>query len=537
MAWLGQFRRGLAGMCMETDIQLRDYQVVAIRQVFDAWRNGYRSVILASPTGSGKRVMALWLMQYAANAGRRVLFVGNRRLLINQAQGDAMRYGIDHGVLMADSESGNAASTNQIASIHSLESWYFYEKFSDVPTGRGLPRANLLIVDEGHQDTARYEQLLAFYPDAKVLVLSATPVGPEGKSLVPRPYELLLEPIKNSQLIADGYLLPTRVFAPSEPFLDGVKIVKRQEYNQTQLGRRVHECHCFGDVESHWLPYSDQATVVFVPGVPFAHHLAEQFNNRFGKGTAHAIEAKTKHEDRESAFRALRETGRGVVISVDVLREGWDLPVVSCAIDLQPNKQLRSYWQKVGRVKRPAPGQEHAVLLDFSGNYWRFPHPDEDPEWPQGGEEDTQELVKKSRTEKGEAEPIMCPKCSFVRQKGPTCPNCGHTSGQAIRRIRMGDGRLVEVSAVKRQAHVQSVEEKMFAKWKQRLFGALRSGLTYSQCAAIFHREHGQMPKHGWPGTFPANDIQWRRKPVNDYNFKTWAETCRHYERKLRDDG
>ena len=143
-------------------VQLRPYQSIAVHQVFDAWRAGNRSVVLVAPTGMGKRVIALWLMEYAAKAGRRVLFVGNRRLLITQAKDDAERYGIDYGTIMADAETGNPASTNQLASIQTLESWYFYEKFTAEATGRGLPPADLLVIDEGHQDIARVSSFLRF---------------------------------------------------------------------------------------------------------------------------------------------------------------------------------------------------------------------------------------------------------------------------------------------------------------------------------------------------------------------------------------
>jgi superfamily II DNA or RNA helicase len=86
---------------------LRDYQTIAIRQVFDCWRSGARSVVLVIPTGSGKRLCALWLMDYAAKAGRRVLFVGNRRLLVTQAQNDAER--LEHGPMASSCPTPRAA--------------------------------------------------------------------------------------------------------------------------------------------------------------------------------------------------------------------------------------------------------------------------------------------------------------------------------------------------------------------------------------------------------------------------------------------
>jgi len=519
-------------------LELRDYQVIAVRQVFDAWRAGHRSVVLVAPTGMGKRIVALWLMQYAAQARRKVLFVGNRRLLINQAQVDAEKFGLDYGVLMADAEMGNAGASNQIASIQSLESWYFYERFSDIPTGRGLPPANCVIIDEGHQDVGRYGTLLGFYPDAKILILTATPAGAEGRALVPSPYEVMVEPVKNSQLIqrfrdtGEG-LLPVKVFAPSEPFLKGVSIDGQKEYNQAKLGRAVQSCTVAADVFKEWEPHQDRATVCFVPGIPFGRSLAGQFNDRYGSGTAHLIEAKTKPHDRERIINSIRDGESRVLVSCDVLREGFDLPLLSLGIDLQPNAQLRTYWQKLGRIKRPEAGQSEAIWLDFAGNYWQFPHPDEDPEWPVGSEETTQELIQRKRKEQGESQPIMCPKCSYVRAKGPTCPNCGHTSANPIRRIRMGDGRLQEVPAVARKAKELTAEQRMFNKWKQRLFAALHSGLTYGQCAAIFKRETGQSPRHGWPGVYPAHDLSWSRKPQHDHSRGSLNAACRHYQESM----
>jgi superfamily II DNA or RNA helicase len=779
-------------------LKLRDYQSVAIHSVFEAWRQGARSVVLVAPTGCGKRIIALWLMDYAAKAGRRVLFVGNRRLLVTQAQNDAERLGMDYGVIMSDAESGNPGSTNQLASIQTLESWYFTEKWSNELTGRGLPPADLVVVDECfsgeteiltplgprridqvrsgdvvfsahgigtvqsvscrsiheiykleisdgsviectaehpfltpdgwcpacnmegkvaygteamcllwssvhsekmdggqqseegrhcpddpageklgqaglllsilckeitqpneqpsgsagcelqtqtnqaqayqawrqraitalgtacaiarargrvgsgadgqdrhgqddqrlsdvlqdrpcqsvendrdragrrqphadlteragrqedgvsgilrvvrvshhqcqsaravfnlhvsghpsyfangvlvhncHTEENRYRQLLQLYPDSKFLGLTATPVGTEGRAIVPRPYDVLVEPIKNSELISQGFLLPTKVYAPSEPNIEGVKVVKRGEYNQNQLGRAVSECTVFADVYSEWDRHAGgRATVAFVPGIPFGRDLARQFNFILGAGSAYLIEAKTKHAEREEIFQKIVQGEARILVSCDVLKEGFDLPCLSCSIDLQPNSQLRSYWQKLGRIKRPFGEQQDALLLDFAGNYWKFPHPNQDPIWPQG-EEDTQQVIKAARKAGDQTQPIMCPKCLFVRERGPVCPQCGHTAGEAIRRIRMGHGKLKEIPAIQKVQREKTEGEKLFAKWQGRLFGAMHSGLSFAQCSALFLKETGQQPRSHWPGAFERDSVNWRKCPKNYYH-------------------
>lgn len=513
-------------------VQLRYYQDHQSKAVSEQWREGKRAVCLVSPTGSGKRLLAIYLMNYASEHGRKALFVCNRRLLIHQAQADAELHEVPHGVIMADSPQDMQAS-NQLASIQTLESWYFYDPHTGRPSGTGLPPANLIIIDEAHRDGPRVKQLLDFYPDAKVLGLTATPVGPDGRSLVPSLFDVLVEveSARNSSLIRNGFLRRTRVFAPSEPDIRGVSVNKGQEYNQKSLGKAVEECTVFCDVFAEWEKHAGRATVIFVPGIPFGNHLAMQINARYGEGKAAVISAKTKLDERRRLFDAMADGSMKALISYDVLREGFDMPSISCAIDLQPVKQLRTYWQKVGRIKRPHEAADHAVLLDFAGNYWKFPHPDEDPEWPTGGET-TQEAIERRRAEGAERQPIMCPACGFVRDQGPRCPACGHEAGPPIRRIRTGKGKLREIPAFEKKKREKTAEELAFLEWKKVLFGAMKYYRTLNQCSMLYKKRTGQWPKPWWPCSFHTRDLNSHRYLHHMHSLGSLAAEVRRFEQK-----
>lgn len=245
-----------------------------------------------------------------------------------------------------------------------------------------------------------------------------------------------------------------------------------------------------------------------------------------GPGTAHLIEAKTKHAEREAAFEAIRAGTSKILVSVGVLVEGFDLTKIKCILDLQPSTQFRNYWQKLGRAKRPFEDWPDALYLDFAGNSWRFTHPNDNPIWPTG-DETTQEAIQKARKEGKQAAPIICPKCHFVREKGPVCPSCGHKGSDSIRRVRMGNGRLVEVKAEFKQKVEKSESEKLFAKWQQRLFGALKSGISYAQCAEIFRRETGSWPKDHWVGVYPKDSVQAKQHPKRHFTPGQLARACR----------
>ncbi len=504
-------------------MELRIYQQWFKHHILQALKVN-DSIVAVLPTGGGKRFSIVDLCLLAMEHNRKVLVVTNRRLLVDQMVKECQSHGVHYGVIMADYMDGDPSGPIQIASIQTLESWYLKPGENH---GVGLPQWSLLLIDEGHSDIARYDQLRAIRPQAKVVAFTATPVGTEGRSLVPAPYSTMVEGATNSELIAQGFLLPTKVYAPSEPNIEGVKLVTRGEYNQAQLGRRVSECTVFADVYSEWAKYAqDRATVAFVPGIPFGRDLVRQFNFLLGPGSAHLIEAKTKHHEREEIFRKIEAGESKIVVSVDVLREGWDLPVISCAVDLQPNQQLRSYWQKVGRIKRPFGSQQQAIYLDFAGNYWKFTHPNQDPIWPQG-EETTQEAIKAARKAGNQTQPIMCPKCSMVRERGPVCPGCGYKAEGAIRRIRMGHGKLKEISAYHKEKREKTDSEKLFGKWQSRLFGALHSGLTYDQCASLFRKEMGVPPKEGWPGVFSPYSTEWKKRPRDHHTTRSLAIACR----------
>lgn len=478
---------------------------------------------------SGKRLMALWLMKYAQERERKTLFVANRRLLVDQAWADAEKYGVSYGVIMANREQGDIGSTNQIASIHTLESWYFYDKDTGELDGTKLPNARLVQIDEAHQETKRYKKLLELYPDSKFVCFSATPVGSQGRSIVPDPFDHLIEPVKNSELIRDGFLLNTTVFAPSEPNIQGVGIDGGKEYNQSALGRAVREVTLFADIFKEWEAYQDQATVVFVPGIAYGRDIVNQFNHRLGSSfhsgkAAYLIEAKTPQKEREEIIARVASDGKGVLVSCDILREGFDCARLSVAIDLQPNSQLRTYWQKVGRIKRPYPGQSVATYLDFAGNYWRFPHPNEDPEWPIGGSLTTQDIIDRRRADKTDPQPIACPRCGLVRHSGSVCPGCGHASGDPVRRVRMGDGKLVEIPLENKKKRELTDAQRAYNEWKGCLYGALARGWTYGQCIFIYRKKTGEWPKDSWPGVCGRQSLELKRRPADDY---TKAELTR----------
>ena len=128
-----------------------------------------------------------------------------------------------------------------------------------------------------------------------------------------------------------------------------------------------------------------------------------------------------------------------VLVTVDVVSEGFDIPAASCAILLRPTQSLGLYLQQVGRVLRPALGKDHALVLDHVGNVHRHGFPDDHREWS---------LAEGARRATGTAAPSVrtCPECYAAFKPQPICPCCGATCAPIkSRKIQQLAGELQEL--------------------------------------------------------------------------------------------
>lgn len=289
----------LAGVRMEP----RDYQRRVVARVIEMLSGPHvdrrhelpeaRSVIIESPTGSGKTVMGLLVARWAQElCGMRVVWSAMRRNLLAQVERENRDrgFGVD------------------------LRTVSMFDK--------NPPRGELLIVDEAQHDATRsMASLHAAVGPVKVLGLSATPYRSDRLGLC---FERTVRDAGIRQLVLDGHLSPYAHYTLTRYSPDAVAAAYLREPDR------------FGQ------------SLAFFRTLADCRRCAERL-----AAAGIAVESVTATSDRERQVAAF-EAGRcRVILSVGVLTEGFDCPTLATVFCRPAGKGPTI--QMAGRVLRRLP--------------------------------------------------------------------------------------------------------------------------------------------------------------------------------------
>lgn len=438
-------------------LQLRDYQSGAIQLLRDGFAAGHRSQILVAPTGSGKTEIAIALLEAARKKGSRAAMILDRIVLCDQTSKRLDKYSIDHGVLQSGHWRYRPQEAIQVCSAQTLEK-------------RGsFPGLSLLIVDEVHQQRRQTIEFIKANPDVKVIGLTATPFT-KGLGQV---YTNIVSPITTKELVANGSLVPLKVFVATEIDMTGAKKVAG-EWSQAEAETRGMKIT--GDVVAEWIKKTHEIygkpmkTIVFASGVNHAADLARKFGEQGYNFIAISYKDDDQYKRDVIEDFAKPDTEINGLIACDILTKGFDVADTHIAISARPfSKSLSSHVQQMGRVMRPHPSKSFAVWLDHAGNYLRF-REDWDVVFEDGVQEldDGAEKTKKEKTDK-EKEAAKCPKCGALWKGGDMCGHCGYVKERKSM-VSSVPGELAELTGAMSRDNKQEfwsmmVHKKQFSGW------------------------------------------------------------------------
>lgn len=407
--------------------ELYPYQIDSVAGMRELLRQGAQTVILSVPTGGGKTVIASHLVvECLAKPSKRVVFVADRIALIEQTSATFDRYGIPHGVMQGDHWRCKPWERVQVASAQTL-------------LKRGWPDADLIIIDECHgvqpAVAERIAQLRASAETADhrtyIIGLSATPMTKGLGKL----YDGVVTTITTNELIEgplqlDGtrkpYLVPFRIYAASEPNMEGAKMVAGEWTDKEAATRSMP---IIGDCVEEYLRHgAGKKFIAFGCNVTHCEEMQRQF--ALAGVNCEMYTYKTPDDARTAMVEEFRKPDSAIrgLISVSALSKGFDVTDVEVIIMARPLKSsLAEHIQMLGRGLRMHPEKKECIVLDHSGNCMRFWN--EMHDFLENGVSELDDGTKKSKPkapEKKDKQPVKCPTCFQVHNHMPACPSCGH---------------------------------------------------------------------------------------------------------------
>jgi DNA repair protein RadD len=366
------------------------------------------------------------IAQGAMSKGKRVMVLVHRERLLDQASASLKRLGVEHGLI----KSGRTPDPRlpvQIAGVDTLVN----------RLDRYAP-PDLIIVDEGHHAVAgKWKRIVAAYPKARVLGVTATPERLDGKGLGDI-YDHLIRGPEVSDLIERGFLCQPVYYGPSK--VDTAGLRGSGDFTRKDAEQAADKPVITGCAVSHYRKLCDGVpAVAFACSVKHAEHVASEF--RAGGYNAAVIEGTQDAAVQQRLIDQLASGALQVLVSCDLISEGFDLPLVTAAILLRPTKSLSLHLQQVGRVLRTHATKTHAIILDHVGNCERLGYAEEIREW-------TLEGARARKKRAGADGPLyrQCPACYGMHRPAPVCALCGHVYEVKERAPEAVDGELQQLN-------------------------------------------------------------------------------------------
>lgn len=378
-------------------------------EALSAWESNNRRGILQMATGSGKTITAITATNQLSQPALITIAVPNTSLVEQWAEEIKKHGDIGEPILIYGSwrdwqdklfntlrnreRNGWNYPVCVIGTMQSLSG----ERFNSVLNDTGIPNNSLLLVDEVHNVGApSYQRILR---DEYIwrMGLSATPerhFDEEGTAAIESYFEGIVYTYSMQEALEDGRLTPYNYdvyFAElsQEEFDEYQSLTRRiialrgQDTQQTSLLTNNQLDSDNNDIEAllfrrasilkntaskvdvvdtilsdfepnRCLVYcADNDQLDNVHDVLLKHHIQHQIYT-----------AKTSKEQRQSSLNAIAYGRIPVILAINCLDEGVDVPVVDEAIIIASSSNERQFIQRRGRILRKAPGKTTAQLID-----------------------------------------------------------------------------------------------------------------------------------------------------------------------------
>lgn len=335
-------------------MELRPYQQAAREAVEGQWQSGIDRTLLVLPTGCGKTIVFVKVIEDCVRKGERVLILAHRGELLDQAADKLQKaVGLKCAVEKAEQSCIGSWYRVVVGSVQTLMREKRLNQFAS-------DYFDAIVIDEAHHAISdSYLRVLDHFPAAKVLGVTATPDRGDMRNLG-QVFQSLAYEYTLPNAIREGYLVPIKAMTiPLTLDLSGVS-VQAGDFKAADIGTAL-DPYLEQIADEMAKVCMDRKTVVFLPLVKTSQKFRDVLN-------AHGFQAAEVNGESWNRSEILEAFDRGeynVLCNSMLLTEGWDCPSVDCVVVLRPTKVRSLYSQMVGRGTRLHPGKDHLLLLDF----------------------------------------------------------------------------------------------------------------------------------------------------------------------------
>lgn len=428
----------------------RPYQNGLKADVYNSWAQGSRNVLMRLDTGGGKTFV---LSDIHKEEPAPSVVIAHRHELVSQLSLSLASKGVYHKVIGSQTsirachqehiaEFGTtfvnqqapaaAASIDTLTRADNLESW--------------ASQVRLWTNDEAHHlvmDNKWHKGIQLFsHPDVRGLGPTATPSRADGKGLGRDHggvFDVMVQGPPMRWLIEQGYLTDYDIAAPTSDLVVLEEAGNSGDWNSKQLREAAERSHIVGDVVKNYLRWAPgRLGITFATDVETASEINLAYQ---AAGVRSAVLTGTTDAGvRRQMLRQFAARELSMIVAVDIISEGFDLPAIEVAIFARPTQSLALYMQQFGRALRAiyaagwdldtqagrlaaiaTGGKPRALVIDLVGNTLRHRVPDLPRPWT---------LERRGRGGGGGGIPLrVCTNPQCVRpfeRFYVECPYCGH---------------------------------------------------------------------------------------------------------------
>lgn len=343
-------------------IKLRGYQEEDL-QAIEENLQVYPGVLYCLPTGGWKSVVLSTFIEKHEN--KKILVLAHKRKLLLQLESHLTKRNLKPGLIFAGINKNPGASI-LIASIRSVVKDHRLDNLLQ-------QKWDYIIIDEArHTRTKSYDEVLHSLkianPQVKLLWVDATPYRRDGKSLEEHFQKLVLSVEDIQSLIDKKYLANIRTYtAPIGDIKQEVK-ENQSDYVIAELSTYMRKDTFISYLIETYEKFGEQRqAIVFAVDIEHAKTIVKKFEEEGYTWKVAKIDSSLKSKEIDDIIEKFEKGDIQILVNVEMLTEGVDLPECSCIIGARPTKSLSLYLQMAGRGTRPKKDGWDLIILDCCG--------------------------------------------------------------------------------------------------------------------------------------------------------------------------